>query len=310
VREDEWLERLRARARPGAGVLLGIGDDAAVLRAPSAVDWVLTTDSLVDGVHLPQQAGAADWGHKLAAVNLSDLAAMGADPVAALLNLTLPELDPVWLEPFFAALDEQLARHGAVLVGGNTARGPRVLGLTAIGTVPGGRALSRSGARPGDGVYVSGTLGGAALGLERLMQGREAAASWVERQLRPTPRVELGRALRDLASACIDVSDGLARDLDRLARASGVGAALALDVLPLEPGLPAQRAESLALYGGEDYELLFTVAPEQEAALCRIADRLAVRLTRIGVVTAQPGLRAARGGVERPLPVDGFDHFR
>lgn len=309
MREGELLERLWARARSASGVRLGIGDDAAVLRGPSEADWVLTTDTLVDGVHLPQQATAADWGHKLAAVNLSDLAAMGADPVAALLNLTLPALEPGWLDAFYAALEGQLAHYRAVLVGGNVARGPRVLSLTAIGTVPGGSALTRSGARPGHVLYVSGVLGGAAAGLELLLRDQPVPPAWAERQLRPTPRVELGRALRGLASACIDLSDGLARDLDRLCQASGVGARLRLEALPVEPGLPPERAEALALYGGEDYELLFTVPPEGEAALCRIAERLELRLTRIGICTEAPGLRAVRGAEEGVLRPHGFDHF-
>jgi thiamine-monophosphate kinase len=297
----------------GDGVLLGVGDDAALL-APLAPGEALavTVDTLVAGVHFDPAGDPAALGHKLLAVNLSDLAAMGAEPLWATLALTLPTADPTWLEAFSGGLAALAAEHGVALVGGDTTRGPLTLTLQAAGRVPADRVLRRAGARPGDGIYVTGTLGDAALALRDppdLDRGERAALR--QRLERPTPRVAAGRALRGLASAAIDISDGLAADLGHVLDASGVGATVTLADLPLTPALARLAAAGdwqLPLAGGDDYELCFTVPAAQEEAVAAAA--LAVAATRIGTVEAAPGLRLlAPDGTPYRLARAGYDHF-
>jgi thiamine-monophosphate kinase len=248
VGEFELIDRFFAKlgaTRPD--VLLGVGDDAALLVPPPAEVLALCVDTLVEGVHFPTGLDAADIGWRALAVNLSDLAAMGAKPAWATLALTLPRLDEAmedWLEAFALGFDALARQHGVALVGGDTTRGPLTISVTAAGFVPAGQSLQRSGARVGDLVYVTGWPGDAAAGLE-LLQGKRQCASRADRSIlesrfrRPEPRVAVGQKLRGLAPACIDVSDGLAQDLGRLAAASGVGARLRVNELPRSRALQA-----------------------------------------------------------------------
>jgi thiamine-monophosphate kinase len=306
---DRWFRR-RARR---SDVVLGVGDDAALLRVPQDRELVAATDTLVEGRHFLAGIEARSIGHQALAVNLSDLAAMGAEPAWALLSLSLPEVDESWLDEFSAGFFALADRYGIELVGGDTVRGPRVITVTALGLIEPGTALRRDGARPGDLVYVSGTPGEAAAGLELLRKGqREQSPGLVRRLLYAEPRLALGRALRGLASAAMDVSDGLAGDLARLCAASGVGAELELERLPVSPGLrallPPTRAEHCVLHGGDDYELLFTLPAEREAQL---ADAIgeACTVTRIGRIVAHRGLHARRDDQVVDIEARGHDHF-
>ena len=318
--EFDFIAGLAARIRPRSDVVLGIGDDAALLAGEPACEQVVAVDTMVAGVHFPLDAAPADVGHKLAAVNLSDLAAMGAEPRHALLALTLPALDPGWVEPFLDGLLALLSRHAVTLVGGDTTRGPATLTLTVIGSVPAGGALRRSGAGSGDLVCVSGHLGdaAAALALRGTPPGEDAEARLVRKRLdqrlaRPTPRVELGLALRGIASACIDVSDGLYADLGHIARASGLAAVV-------DPArLPASRAPAMVIDdparrytlqgGGDDYELCFTLPREREAILADLARAAHVPLAVIGEMGPGEGVhRLEADGSLRPAGA-GWDHF-
>jgi thiamine-monophosphate kinase len=312
--EFELIERFFARR--GArrdDVLAGVGDDAALVTVPGGtVAWAL--DTLVEAAHFPAGFDARFVGHRALAVNLSDLAAMGAEPAWALLGLTLPSADEQWLAGFSAGLDALARRHGVAWVGGDTTRGPLTISVALAGTVPAGRALMRRGARPGDDVWVSGTPGDAAAGLAILQgrlpaQGRAREALLARFQL-PQARVALGIALRGIATACIDVSDGLAGDLAKLCAAGGVGADLASRELPLSAGLcsaaPPEARLAYALGGGDDYELLFTAGPGERARLA-VLDA-GVVLKRIGTVTEEAGVRVDGAPVERDAG-HGFDHF-
>lgn len=316
--EFELIGRYFDRRGAAPGVRLGIGDDAAVLEPPAGRALVAALDTLVEGVHFPAGFAPADIGWRALAVNLSDLAAMGAEPLWALLGLTLPRAEPDWLEGFAEGFFELAGAHGVTLVGGDTTRGPLTVTVQLIGAVEPGRALRRAGARPGDLVCVSGTLGDAAAGLAALSQPapsrRAAAQRLIERFRRPAPRVALGRALRGLASAAIDVSDGFAADLGHLCQASGVGASVDLSRLPLSDALsalhPGERAWPHALGGGDDYELLFTLPPEHAGALPELGAALGVSLSRVGEVEREPGLRL-RGREGRPYVLEhaGYRHF-
>jgi thiamine-monophosphate kinase len=302
-------------------VVLGIGDDAAVLRAAPGMELVQTTDSLVEGVHFPAGASARSLGHRALAVNLSDLAAMGAEPAWALLSLTLPQVDEGWLLDFARGFGMLAREHGVALVGGNLSRGPLNIGVTLTGQLPSGTALRRDGGRAGDELWLSGTPGDAAQGLAELLApaagGNGAAADDPAPALRsrfeyPQPRVALGRALRGLATACIDVSDGVAADLLRLAAASGCGATLDVDALPVSTALRARLgagAWQQALCGGEDYELCFSVPAGSADRLQAIAAGCAVRLTRCGNLVEGAGLDLRQGGTVIQFPVAGHDHF-
>jgi thiamine-monophosphate kinase len=300
-----------------ADVALGIGDDAALLAPPSGQQLAVSVDTLVAGVHFPLETGPEAIGHKSLAVNLSDLAAMGAEPAWATLALTLPAADEAWLaafcEGFFAAARE----HNVALVGGDTTHGPLSITVQIMGFVPPGQALTRAGAKAGDDVFVTGTLGDAGAGL-RVVQGTLRVSSAIGEQLkarldRPTPRVAAGLALRGLASAAIDISDGLAADLGHILEASDVGAELELAKLPLSDalrqcGLP--EPWRLVATAGDDYELCFTLPPENEReALARLA-ALGCPATRIGTITAAPGLKCVdTSGKVVTLDATGYDHF-
>lgn len=316
--EQQLIERFfSGRGARRADVALGIGDDAALLRVPPDAELVATVDAIVEGVHFLAGADAADVGYRAVAVNLSDLAAMGADPAWALLALVMPAADERWLTRFTHGLFELLDRYDVALVGGDTNRGPLSVSVTLHGLVPRGAALTRGGARPGDVLYVTGTLGDAAAGLALEQGGAgsdyRGAEELRRRFFRPEPRVHEGRDLRGLASAAIDVSDGLTLDAGRLARASGVGIELELERLPVSGALRAGHTETtahtLALSGGDDYELLFTVSPGHAVELARVARGWSCGCTRIGRVVAEAGVRARLYGRDLPLARPGFEHF-
>lgn len=295
-------------------VRLGIGDDAAVVAIPAGHELVLSTDALVEGVHFVAGADARSLGHRALAVNLSDLAAMGAEPAWALLSLNLPAFDETWLAGFAAGFGALARAHGVALVGGNLSRGPLSITVQIAGCVPAGEALRRAGAAPGDQVFVSGTPGDAAAGCAQILGGTRAVApALVERFEFPQPRVELGLALRGVASACIDLSDGLYTDLARLCAASACGARIDVDSLPLSSALRAldgERAWQRALGGGEDYELCFTVPAARRAALESLLTKKHVMCTRIGQIEQDNGVQIVRAGSVIAFTHAGFDHFR
>jgi len=318
ISEFDLIARYFARQdvrRPD--VPLGVGDDCALLRAPAGMDLAVTTDTLVAGVHFPENTHPEALGHKALAVNLSDLAAMGAEPAWAMLALTLPQADEAWLEAFARGLLGLAARYGVQLVGGDTTRGPLSVTLQVFGFVPQGKALRRDAAQPGDLICVTGTLGDAGLGL-RIAQGKLAApAPYAEYLLgrleRPVPRVETGLALRGLAHAAIDVSDGLVADLGHILDSSGVGATVQVERIPVSAAFRELVADdwNTALGSGDDYELCFTLPPERRAELEKSCAERGECCTCIGVIEQRPGLRLLRNdGSAFDLAAQGYDHFR
>jgi thiamine-monophosphate kinase len=294
--------------------ILGVGDDCALLRCPSGWDLAITVDTLVAGVHFLPEADPESLGHKALAVNLSDLAAMGAEPGWATLALTLPEVDERWLEAFARGFFALAGRHGLELVGGDTTRGPLSITIQAMGLVPEGGAIRRSGARPGDLVYVSGPLGSAGLGLKiRLGQTALEAADAVDRLEQPEPRVDFGRRLRGLASACIDISDGLAGDLGHILEASEVGAVLDWDCLPLPDSVRRYVADTgdwaLPLTAGDDYELCFTVPPARKDEMEQRLSDAGLAAVPIGRIEPEPGLKLRKDGRTIDLTPAGYEHF-
>jgi len=298
-------------------VRLGIGDDAAVLECPVDRHLVAAVDTLVEGVHFPPGSPPASIGHRALAVNLSDLAAMGAEPAWALLALTLPRAEESWLKEFARGLGSLARSSGVALVGGDTTSGPLSVTVQALGFIEKQGALTRSAGRAGDVLYVSGTPGDAAAGLA-LEQGRltvesEVARTLKDRFLYPTPRIELGRRLRRLASACIDVSDGLAGDAGKLAAASGCGVELEYARLPVSAallsGVGETRARELALTGGDDYELCFAVPATRTPELERELPAAQWSYTRIGRLRTEPGVALSRDGNVMHFSHRGFDHF-
>lgn len=294
-----------------SGVELGIGDDAAVLALPEGQYLVAATDTLNAGTHFPANTSPRDIAHKCLAVNLSDLAAMGAAPRWALLSLSLPEADPQWLGSFIDGFRSLASDHGVALVGGDTTKGPLSICVTALGAVAPGRQLLRSGARPGDLLVVSGTIGGAARVLELLSRGQVTQ----QRHLldRPQPRVTLGQALAGHANACIDISDGLLADLGHVLAASGCGARIELKQLPYADVLADLDDVSRwnwQLSGGDDYELLFTLPRRHEPMLASWAQQLDIALTIIGEIEQDPGIRCVTDSGEDFDPGHtGFEHF-
>lgn len=316
--EFDLIKRFFTRERPQAGVALGIGDDCAVLTPAPGKQWLVSTDMLVEGRHFLSTVAPERLGHKALAVNLSDLAACGATPRAFTLALALPRVDEAFLEGFARGLFALADAHGIALVGGDTTMGPLNICITVMGEAPAGQALLRSGAEVGDDLYVSGTLGDARLALE-VFRGRCALAGEVFEAVRramecPAPRVALGQALRGVARAAIDVSDGLLGDLGHVLACSGVGARLDADALPRSAALAAQPLalqRECTLAGGDDYELLFSAPPGARAAVLAAAERSATPVTRIGSLEVQPGLRLvdAQGQVLSEH-FTSFDHFK
>jgi len=312
--EFDLIERYFSRGSGRRDVLLGVGDDAALLEVPPGHALVAAVDTLVEGRHFLPDAPPESVGHQALAVNLSDLAAMGADPAWALLSLSLPESDEAWLRSFATGLYSLAGRHRVALVGGDTVRGPRVVTITALGYVEPAVALRRDGARPGDALFVSGWPGEAGAGLEALRRGTAQGADdpLVRRYRYAEPRLELGRALRGIASAAMDVSDGLFGDLHKLCKASGVAARVDLGHLPVSTELARRHArpecERSVLFGGDDYELLFTV-PAQRMAAVEAAVPAGLPVHRIGVIEAGAGVRCERGGRVEDVQGGGYDHF-
>jgi thiamine-monophosphate kinase len=320
VGEFDLIQRYFAQMGASrSDVVLGVGDDAALIKAAPDRELVVTVDAIVAGRHFPEDTDPRSIGHRALAVNLSDLAAMGADPAWATLALTLPQADPAWLDGFAAGFAGLALAHGVALVGGDTTAGPLTVSVQLIGQVPVGAALRRDGARPGDLLVVSGTLGDAGAGLA-IAQGRletheEAAAGELRRRFDyPTPRVAFGLGARGLASAAMDLSDGLAGDLPKLCAASGVAMHIDVESLPLSAALSRvtslEQARDWAMGAGDDYELLLAVPPQRYDALAEVARRLNLRSTIVGRCDVGNSVTWALNG--RPIvpSVSGYDHFR
>ena len=316
--EFELIQRYFSRPAPSA--VLGAGDDCALVRPNPGMTLAVTTDMLLEGTHFHAGADARRLGHKALAVNLSDLAAMGADPRWGLLSLALPAADESWLAAFAEGFYALAARHGVDLIGGDTTRGPLAISVTLIGEVPVELALRRDGALAGDDIWLSGSTGEAALALAAL-SGRIALAKpfitqCLARLEAPEPRVELGGRLRGLARSAIDVSDGLLADLGHILEMSGAGAEVHYDALPRAPGVAACRDKTLTREcltgGGDDYELLFTAPPQLRGEVEALSADLGLALTCIGsIVPGEPRaiLRDAQGNAIQ-VAQPGFDHFR
>jgi len=306
--------------RPAKRSPLGVGDDCALLAPAPGMQLAVSSDMLVEGRHFLSTVDPARLGHKALAVNLSDLAACGAKPLAFTLALALPRVDEPWLEGFSRGLFALADAHGCELVGGDTTRGPLNICITVFGEVPAGAALLRSGAHAGDDIWVSGTLGDARLALE-VFRGTLALPADVFAQARmrmeqPTPRVALGQALRGTASAAVDVSDGLVGDLGHILASSRVGATLDADAATgtvaaaSTPGLGIEALRTCALSGGDDYELVFTAAPSARAAVEQAGKESFTRVTRIGRIDAEAGLRIVdASGSPVAQRLGSFDHF-
>lgn len=304
-------------SRPVRRAALGGGDDCALLQPTPGLQWAISTDALVEGRHFLSTVPPDALGHKALAVNLSDLAACGAQPVAFTLSLTLPRVDEPFLEGFAQGLYALADAHGCELVGGDTTAGPLNIGITVFGELPPGQALRRGGARPGHELWVSGRLGDARLALEAFrgqvaLRG-EAFEALRRAMERPQPRVALGLALRGVASAAIDLSDGLVGDLGHVLRASRVGATLRLADLPRSAHVDAldeARRRTCLLAGGDDYELLFAAPAHARERVREAGARAGVAVTCIGTLDAEPGLRVLdAAGAPVAMTERAFDHF-
>jgi len=316
--EFDLIARIRARACLRDDVFLGIGDDAALLQVPPSRALVVTMDTLNAGVHFPVEASAADIGWKALAVNLSDLAAMGAEPAWCTLSLSVPNADADWLDGFLDGFLALAQAHGVALVGGDTTRGPLSIAVTAHGLVEPARALRRDGARAGDDIWVTGTLGDAAAALEHWQRGVPCIAALRTRLDRPTPQVKAGQALAGLAHAAIDLSDGLAADLAHLCRVSKLAAEISLPLLPTSSELNALQAAPHTRWcwqvsGGDDYELCFTAPPTCRDALQARLENTGTPITHIGrmIESAVHEVHLLTESVARwHPPRAGFVHFQ
>lgn len=305
-------------SRRAATTALGIGDDCALLSPSPGMHLAVSSDMLVEGRHFFPDADPALLGHKCLAVNLSDLAAMGAKPVAFTLALALPEADERWLAGFSEGLFRLADEHDCELIGGDTTRGPLNVCITIFGEVPPSLALRRDAAQPGDDIWVSGTVGDARLALAGYRNELALEPAMLDaaglRMHRPAPRVALGSALRGIAHAAIDISDGLAGDLGHILERSNVGATVDADALPAGPalaGFPAAIRRRFALSGGDDYELCFTAPAARRDAVLAAARATATAVTRIGAIGSAPGLRLTdASGAALDFQPDSFDHFR
>ncbi|MGA8882886.1 MAG: thiamine-phosphate kinase [Acinetobacter sp.] len=297
---DTYFNRRNANS-----VDLGVGDDSALLTPPLQQQLAICADTLVAGRHFPLETDPHAIGWKSVAVNLSDIAAMGAKPHSILLALSLPQIDHDWLKGFSQGLYDCCDQFGVSLIGGDTTQSPHLtITVTALGWVESGKAVTRSGAQPGDLICVSGTVGDAAFGLQHLGHPLQKRLDY------PTPRCLLGQQLKGLASSMIDVSDGLAQDLGHILDASGAGAVLHLEKLPIHPEaakLAQEKKWHLALAGGDDYELCFTISPQNYQKL--LQQQLDVNLTIIGEITQNLGLTFLQNGVNCPIQFHGYQHF-
>jgi thiamine-monophosphate kinase len=330
--EFDFINRIRKQAakRNPADLILGIGDDAAILRGRSGRSTLVSVDLLVEEIDFKLEYAIPRWlGHKSLAVSLGDIAAMGGMPRFSLLTLGIPQPDlasqPFW-EEFFAGYFALADEHGVTLIGGDVSStpGPLTIDSFVIGYCPAGKALRRSGARPGDSVFVTGCLGASAAGLKLLLQGartneneRSLLQDALRAHLKPEPRVAFGREIAGLAHAVIDVSDGLAQDLSHICRESGVDAIIDFDSVPVAEEvslitLDRESAFDIAVNGGEDFELLFTASDDVKAQLIEAAENCRIQLTRIGEIIEKSGNRLSmrKNGDVNPLLVHGYDHFR
>lgn len=309
--------------RPVRRSPLGVGDDCALLAPAPGMQLAVSTDMLVEGRHFLADVNPQLLGHKALAVNLSDLAASGAKPLAFTLALSMPRADANWCQAFAEGLFALADQHECELIGGDTTQGPLNICITVFGEVPAGQALLRRGAQPGDDIWVSGSLGDARLALDALLRQHAlppAVLSQARQRLeQPTPRVELGMALRGIASSCLDISDGLLGDLGHILEASGVGARIDANITrnllqarrhPMMAALAISRIDACTLAGGDDYELCFTAPSSAQAAVRNAAAQAGVPVTCIGRIEAERGVRVmAPGGQQLPLRFSSFDHF-
>ena len=307
--------------RPTPRAVLGVGDDCALLQPRAGMQTAISCDMLVEGRHFFPDVDPKSLGHKALAVNLSDLAACGAEPVAFTLALALPQANEAWLQAFSEGLLQLADAHGCELIGGDTTRGPLNICITVFGEVPAGQALLRSGAQVGDDIWVSGSLGDARLALEHRLGTLDLPATTLvlaqQRLELPTPRVALGMALRGIATACADVSDGLLGDLGHILERSGMGAELQADALyacmatqGLPPGHAAQRQLEFVCAGGDDYELVFTAPPGMRAQVDAAATQSHTPVHRIGRIVTGPGARVVdTNGALLQAGFQSFDHF-
>lgn len=317
LNEFELINKYFASRPSGAGVALGIGDDCALLDLPAGSSLAVTVDTLVEGVHFPADADAELLAQRALRVNLSDLAAMGAKPLWFTLALTLPEADAQWLTDFSRGLFAAAGEYNCSLVGGDTTRGPRTISIQMMGAVEAGRALTRSGARAGDQIYVTGSLGDGAAALAVIQEKVKTEGAdrdyLLGRYYRPEPRLRESHQLIGLASAAIDISDGLLADLGHICSHSGVGATLHLEQIPMSVAL--ERLETnedklaWALSGGDDYELCFTVPPSKVQALEAIIQSGDIDARAIGVIDETQGLRCLRDGKIVSYQQRGYQHF-
>jgi thiamine-monophosphate kinase len=308
---------------PPDWLVAGVGDDAAIVTPDPEQQLLIAVDTLNVGIHFPANTSAEDIGYKSLAVNVSDIAAMGGQPLWFTLALSLPEIDHDWLRGFASGLSEMAGHYNLVLVGGDTTKGPLSITIQIAGGVERGKALCRSGAKTGDDIYVTGTLGDAAGGLQFIKQDLEEYTphqqSLVKSLHRPTPRVEIGKLLSGQATACIDISDGLAADLGHILEASSdndkvLGAEINLESIPLseslkQSGLELEKQYNLAMYGGDDYELCFTAPSSQRDAMESLGQQVDCRINRIGIVTGKPGLVVVDKQQKKDLTMKGYDHF-
>ncbi|MGZ5038891.1 MAG: thiamine-phosphate kinase [Usitatibacter sp.] len=304
--------------RPAANAVLGVGDDCALVDVTNGMDLAVSMDTLVSGTHFFPDVDPENLGHKALAVNLSDMAAMGAMPYWAMLALTVPNVDHAWLGAFAKGFFDLAQEHNVSLIGGDTTRGPLTLTVTIMGEVPAGAALRRSGAKAGNDIWVSGNIGDAALAVAhrhgRLVLGEDDYREAVMRLYEPSPRVQLGQALRGLATAAIDVSDGLLADLTHICRLSGVGATVELASVPVSAigakHINSDAGRTAIVAGGDDYELCFTAHPNSRDSIEDLTDVLGIPITRVGQIKRGKGV-SLLGPDGKAMKVDGrgYDHF-
>jgi thiamine-monophosphate kinase len=315
MHEFEIIQNFFKQGIKRPDVILGIGDDAALIESPINQELVITTDTLVSGVHFPHDTLAENIGYKALAVNLSDLAAMGAEPRWITLILSIPSADKKWLTAFTKGLFELANQFNVQLIGGDLTNGPLCITIQAIGVVPPGQALRRSGAKPGDFIYVTGSLGDAGLALSLINNLQNDENSPASNKLnRPMPRVEAGLELRQLAHAAIDISDGFAADLSHILEQSKVGAQIQIDKIPLseeiKEKLAFEDAINFALTAGDDYELCFTIPPTKEEALQLAFQAINIPIIKVGIITSTLGLEFLnKDGTTYHVNTTGYQHF-
>jgi thiamine-monophosphate kinase len=316
--DSEFELIARHFTRPATNAILGVGDDAALVDVSNGMDLAVSVDTMVSGTHFFPDVNPENLGHKALAVNLSDMAAMGAMPYWAMLALTLPSVDHDWLAAFAKGFFDLAQEFNVSLIGGDTTRGPLTLTVTIMGEVPAGAALRRNGAKAGNDVWVSGYIGDAALAVAhrhgKLVLSEDDYHEAVMRLYEPTPRVGLGQALRGMATAAIDVSDGLIADLGHICRLSGVGATVDLPAIPLSPigarHLSSEAGRTAIVAGGDDYELCFTAPANARESIAELTDMLGIPLARIGQIRRGKGV-SLHGSDGKPMKIDGrgYDHF-